>query len=128
MAADILFSPFVARAVVLGAFGGIGLVLTSTYSRRGPLIFPVYAVLLCGLALLLTRFDNVSFFVRFYTAFVGFVIAGGIHYVAICVLAARERRRLGFNQGVPFFGHVWRVSALLGIGALVCAGVAFVVC
>ena len=41
--------PLVLRAGVVGIFGGAGLVLTQMYSRRGPLIFPVYAAILAAL-------------------------------------------------------------------------------
>jgi hypothetical protein len=50
---DLIADPLVVRAAAVGAFGGVGLALTSIYSRRGPLIFPGYAALLVVLALLL---------------------------------------------------------------------------
>ncbi len=44
------FTPTLLRGLVIGAFGGAGLILTQVYSRRGPLIFIVYATILFALA------------------------------------------------------------------------------
>ncbi len=51
MVPELLINPALPRALVLGAFGGVGLVLTVVYSRRGPMIFLPYAALLVALAL-----------------------------------------------------------------------------
>ena len=118
--------PAFARAVVLGAFGGIGLVLTTMYSRRGPLIFPVYAAFLGSLAVLLARYTDLAFPIRLSAAMAGFVVAGAMHYVAVSISANRERRRLGFTENIPFLGHLWRLSFLFAVGFIASAGVAFV--
>ena len=43
---ELLVNPALPRALAVGAFGGVGLVLTVVYSRRGPMIFVSYAALL----------------------------------------------------------------------------------
>ena len=48
---SVFSNPALPRAIVVGLFGGAGLALTSIYSRRGPLIYPVYAAILAALAL-----------------------------------------------------------------------------
>ena len=123
---ELVTHPAFARAVVLGAFGGISLVLTTMYSRRGPLIFPVYAAFLGALAVLLARYADLAFPIRLSAAMAGFVVAGAIHYVTVVISANRERRRLGFTENVPFLGHLWRLSLLFIAGFIASAGVAFI--
>ena len=130
---EVLSNPAVPRALVVGAFGGAGLVLTVVYSRRGPMIYPVYAALLAALTLLLARYPEVAYGGRFGAALAGFAAASAPLYVATGVLAERERRRLRREGrlsaragGVRLVGHAWRVGFLLAVGAVVSAGVAFV--
>lgn len=123
---ELVTHPAFARAVVLGAFGGIGLILTTVYSRRGPLIYPVYAAILGSLAVLLARYTGVAFPIRLSAAMAGFMVAGALHYVAVSILANRERRRLGFTENITFLGHLWRLSFLFAVGFIASAGVAFV--
>ena len=118
--------PAFARALVVGCFGGVGLVLTTFYSRRGPLIFPVYAALLASLAVLLARFADLPFAIRLGSALGGFVVAAGMHYVAVLTHANRERHRLGIFVNIALAGHIRRLSLLLLLGLIACAGVAFV--
>lgn len=116
-----------------GPFGGAGLVLTMIYSRRGPLIFPVYAALLAALALLIAQYSSVSYPGRFGAALAGFLVASGVAYAATMVLAGRERERMqqegrlpGRARGVSVLGHCWRLGVLVALGVIVSAGVAFV--
>jgi hypothetical protein len=123
---ELVTHPMFLRAVVLGAFGGIGLTLTTMYSRRGPLIFPVYAAFLGSLAVLLARYEGIAFPIRLSAAMAGFVVAAAIHYVAVGISANRERRRMGLTENVPFLGHLWRLSLLSMAGFIASAGVAFI--
>src|SRR5262245_60257873 len=120
---DLVSNPLVLRAAVVGLFGGVGLSLTSIYSRRGPLIFPVYAALLACLALLLARHSQSSFGLRTASALVGFTTATLMSYVTVGVLARRHRevlvaegRLLPNSGGVSALGHLCRWALLLGIG------------
>jgi hypothetical protein len=130
---DLIANPLVARALVVGIFGGIGLSLTSIYSRRGPMIYPAYAALLVALALLLARHSQAPYFVRVAAALVGFVTATAISYATVGVLAQRHRDVLVAQGrlprdagGVSLVGHVWRWALLLSAGAVVSVALAFV--
>ena len=134
MTTSIVLNHVIAQAAVLGMFGGVGLALTAAYSRRGPLIYPVYAVILAALAVLLTRYASLSFWERGGAALVGFSLASAGLYIATGVLARGSRRRL-VRQGrlpasalayrVSLSGHVWRIAVLLALGTVASAGVAF---
>lgn len=130
--AELLSNPAVPRALVVGAFGGAGLILTMTYSRRGPLIYPVYAALLAALALLLARYSSVPFAGRFAAAFAGVAVATALAYIATGVHASRARERLQREGrlppnplGISALGHLWRLSGLVALGMIASAGVAF---
>jgi hypothetical protein len=130
---DLISNPLVLRAVVVGVFGGVGLSLTSIYSRRGPLIYPVYAALLAALAMVLARRSQMAYDVRVLAALVGFTTASLILYVTVGILAGRQRAALVAEgrlkpgaKGVSLLGHVWRWGFLLSIGGIVSAALAFV--
>src|SRR5947208_15575106 len=131
---ELLVNPALPRALTLGAFGGVGLVLTVVYSRRGPMIFVPYAALLAALAVLLSRFGDLPYASRFVAAFAGFVIATIPAYVAVGVLGNRQRERLrreGRLSAEPpprfaLWGRAWRLGLVLVASGIVSAGVAFV--
>jgi hypothetical protein len=130
---DLISNPLVARALVVGIFGGLGLSLTSIYSRRGPMILPVYAALLAALAFLLARHSQLPYAVRVTAALVGLATATLMLYITVGVLANRQRRALVADGqlprsagGVSLFGHVWLWTLLLGAGAIVSAALAFI--
>jgi hypothetical protein len=131
----IVLNPAVSRAAVLGAFGGAGLALTSLYSRRGPMIYPVYAAILAALAVLLSRYSDLPYLSRVFAALVGFCVATAASYVTVGILADRQRRLLVAQGRLPasalhvrlsIAGHAWRIGALLTIGTIASAGVAFI--
>ena len=132
---SVFSNPALPRAIVVGLFGGAGLALTSIYSRRGPLIYPVYAAILAALALLLARYSTIAYSARLVAALSGFCVASAALYVTSGVLADRARRLLVADGRLPasaltfrlsVIGHVWRIAFLLAIGTLVSAGVAFI--
>ena len=134
-ATEFIANPAFPRALVVGAFGGVGLVLTAMYSRRGPLVFAPYAAFLAALTLLLARYPGLTYGVRFVAGLGSFLVASAALYVATGVLADRSRRRLvaegrlpetALYYRLPLWGHVWRLGLLVGIGAVVCGAVAFV--
>jgi hypothetical protein len=114
------------RAIVVGAFGGVGLVLTTIYSRRGAMIYPVYASLLVALAMLVARHASPGYAARFVAVLVGFLVASAALYAVTIVRANRAREHLGIRSHVSIVGHGWRIALLTGIGAVVSAGAAFV--
>jgi hypothetical protein len=128
-------NPALPRAIVLGGFGGIGLSLTAIYSRRGPLIFPVYAAILAALALLLSRYSDAPFSTRLGAALAGFLVASAALYVTVSALSSRARRELVFegklrtaalNAHLSLAGHAWRILFLVAVGALLASGIAYI--
>jgi hypothetical protein len=134
-ATALLVNPAVSRALVIGVFGGACLAFTVMYSRRGPLVLPVYAALLAALTLLLARYPTASYVGRFVAALLGLCVAGGFLYVTVAIAAGRDRQRLvaegrlaasALQIRLGLAGHAWRVLLLLAVSALASAAVAFV--
>ncbi|MEO8334107.1 MAG: hypothetical protein ABI664_03990 [bacterium] len=132
---SLFLNPLMPRALVVGLFGGAGLVLTSLYSRRGPAIYPVYAAFLTLLAFELARYDYLSYAARFSAAACAFILASAALWVVSALRATRARRELilagrlsaaALDNRRLLVGHAWRLGALLLVGLLVSAGVAFV--
>jgi hypothetical protein len=121
--------PLVLRTGVVGIFGGSGLVLTQMYSRRGALIFPVYAAILAALSFVAVRFESVAYGGRFAAILFGMLIATALTFIATLVLGRRERAMLR-AAGVrmrPGRVPVWGLPLIFA--AIVCAsaGAAYVV-
>ena len=128
-------NPAFPRALMLGAFGGVGLALTVIYSRRGPMIYPAYAALFATLTLLLARYSSLAFVTRFAAGLAAFLLASSILYVTVGVLANRERRRLvaagrlpesALHARLSLWGHTWRLAFLMAVGTPLCLGIAFI--
>ena len=121
----ITWLPFLARAAVLGVIGGVGLVLTQVFSRRGPLIFPVYAAILAALALLGARFPALPYQAHFSAVLTGMLVATALALVAVLVRGGRERRALIASGreirpgGVPWWGFPAIAAALVASSAAV---------
>lgn len=102
--------PLVSRALVVGVFGGAGLVLTQMYSRRGPLIYPVYAAILASIALVSARFRDLPYAAHLTAALTGMLVATAMALAAVLVLGARERQRIRESGrpmapgGAPWWG------------------------
>ena len=120
--------PALTRALVIGIFGGVGLVLTQAYSRRGPLIFPVYAALLFVLGWSLSRAAGLGFTARTAVALSGLLMSTLMSLAATVVLSARERRRLvaSGRQFAPAGAPVWGFPLILLLLVAASAGVAFI--
>jgi hypothetical protein len=123
------------RAAVVGLFGAAGLSLTSIYSRRGPLIYPVYAAILATLALLATRYPSLPFIVRFVASLCAFVVASIGLSITVDILAAKGRRRLVAQGRLPATAlnfrpslaqYLLRAAFLVAVGSVVSAGTAFI--
>jgi hypothetical protein len=132
---ELIVNPAFPRALVVGAFGGVALVLTAIFSRRGPLIFAPYAAFLAALTLLLARYPSLTYSARVAAGLAGFLVASAALYAATGVRADRARRRLvaegrlpetALHHHLPLWGHAWRLGFLVGVGTVVCAGLAFV--
>ena len=117
--------PLLTRAAVLGFLGGIGLVLVQVYSRRGPLIFPVYAAILAALALLGARFPQLPYPAHFAAVLTGMLVATNLALVAVLIRAERERRALIASGrqlgrgGAPWWGFPAITAAIVASSAAV---------
>jgi hypothetical protein len=118
------------RAVVVGILGGAGLVLTQLYTRRGPLIFPVYAAILAVLGLVSFRFRDLSFPALFAAVLAGMLVATGCAFVAVLITGAKSRRELRAS-GRPMAegsGAPWWGFPVIGLAiVLASAAVAYVI-
>lgn len=132
--AEFVANPAFPRAIVLGAFGGIGLVLTTIYSRRGPLVFVPYAALVAALAVLLARYPELPYAARLGAGLAGFLVASAALYVTAAIRGDRGRRRLVAEgrlpasalDGIPLSGHAWRLGLLVAVGTILSAGIAYI--
>ena len=117
--------PLLARAAVLGVIGGVALVLTLVFSRRGPLIFPVYAAILAALALLGARFPALRYPAHFSAVLTGMLVATGLAVVAVLIRGVRERRELIASGrqihpgGAPWWGFPAIAAAIVASSAAV---------
>src|SRR5262245_21917214 len=116
------------RALVIGAFGGAALVLTQVYSRRGPLIYPVYAAIFFALALFLARTTEIGFGVRLFICLAAVLLSTAFTFVGTLVLAARARARLAVEAMAlaPGSAPIWGLPLVLVVLGTASAGVAFV--
>lgn len=112
--------PLIARGAVVGVLGGTGLVLTQIYSRRGPLIFPVYAAILAALGFVGVRFEELPFAAHFSAVLVGMVISTSFAFIAVLILGARERREL-LASGRPIApgGAPWWGFPVIGLAIVI---------
>ena len=122
------FLGVLSRSLVIGAFGGAALVLTQLYSRRGPLIYPVYAGILFALGLFLSRATGLSYGARLVVCFAAVLLSTAITFGVTLVLAARARARLLAQGGtlVPGRAPVWGLPLVLLLLVTASAGVAYV--
>jgi hypothetical protein len=121
------FVAALSHALVIGVFGGAGLVLTQMYSRRGPLIYPVYAAILFVLGLSLARTPSLGFGARVLVAFAAVLLSTLFGVVAAIVLGNRQRRLLreSGRQFAPGGAPVWGFPLILLALIVASAGVAF---
>jgi hypothetical protein len=81
------------RALTLGLLGGAALVLTHVYSRRGPMLYPVYAATLVCIALMLAQFDAMGFGLRFGAALLSLGVASLTLLLRVSYRSAQRRAR-----------------------------------
>ena len=125
MSEFVAWLPFLARAAVLGFIGGVGLVLTLVFSRRGPLIFPVYAAILAALALLGARFPQLPYPAHFSAVLTGMMAATAVAFAGVLVRGVRERRAMIASGrkihpgGAPWWGFPAIAGAIVASSAAV---------
>jgi hypothetical protein len=115
-------------ALVMGAFGGVGLILMHVYTRRGPLLYFVYAALLLSTALMLSQYDALPFATRFLAVLVALSVASLFLFVRVAIRSSR-RERIRVREGRPPLVVTrpwWGMPTVVGALAAVSAGVALV--
>jgi len=122
------FVPALSRGLVIGLFGGAGLVLTQLYSRRGPLIYPVYAAILFVLGLSLARTPSLDFTARLLIALGAVLLSTLMSLVATIIRGNRQRQRIRKSGRIiaPGGAPVWGFPLILVVLVAASAGVAFV--
>ena len=90
----------ITQAVVVGSFGGVGLVLGYMFSKRGPIIFPIYAAILFVAALVISQYPGLSFLPRFSALMLSMFIATAMAMVAV-VYNTQRVKRLRAKRGLP---------------------------
>ena len=122
-------NPVYIRALIVGVFGGLSLVLTHTFSRRGPLIFPVYAAILLVATLVTAQFPGLTFGTRFASVLLSLIVATACSLTEISYRAAR-RARARAQTGKPPLPNAapgWGMPSVVGGLVAVSAGAAILV-
>ena len=115
-------------ALVMGIFGGVGLTLMHAYTRRGPVLYIVYAALLLSTALMLSQYDALPFAVRFLAVLCTLMVASLFLFVRVAMRSSR-RERMRVREGKPPLTVTrpwWGMPTVVGALAAVSAGVALV--
>jgi ABC-type iron transport system FetAB permease component len=113
-------TPVFSRALVLGALGGIALVLVQVFSTRGPLIFLPYIGLFVALAALVARHRAQRFSARTVASFAAFVLSTAMSWLYVMIVANPQ------PLWQPSWLGVWHVMLVFGAGALLAAAVAYI--
>lgn len=123
--AQLEFAMFV-RGIIVGLFGGVALILLRRYSRRGPLMYPCYALILAVAGVVVSQFPESSYFARFTTIAFSLALATTIVFVDV-VVAARRVELERSSKGLPRLpvSRPWWGMPVVGASVLVVsAGVA----
>jgi hypothetical protein len=115
------------RALVLGLLSGAGLVLTHVHSRRGPMLYPVYAATLLGIALMLAQFDAMGFALRFGAALLSLGVASLLLLLRVSYRSAQRRALQGAVAMGPSRRPPWGMPLVATTLLAGSAAVAFIV-
>lgn len=80
--------------LMIGLLGGCFLALVSVFSRVGPLILPVYVVIIAALKYVLSAADRPTFVDRIGTSALALLISTSMLFAAVLISSRRERARL----------------------------------
>jgi len=110
----------IAFSLTVGVLGGSALISTVSMTTRGTVIYLPYAAIVLATAVFL-RYERVRPFARRFSLALGsFMCATLLLYLFIGLVAARTLFM------ISMVGHAWRLGLMLGIGALLSAGVAHI--
>jgi hypothetical protein len=95
--------------LILGIFGGTGLILTDALTTYGPAIFIPYAALVIASFVALRLADLPNLVQRFSTVFVGFMLAT----IILSIFITTEE---GTLAKIPVWGYIWSLGFMAIIG------------
>jgi hypothetical protein len=108
----------VAFTLALGLLGSGALIITEWNTRRGPLVLIPYAMIVLIAAVYL-RVERVQGFTRRFALALGaFMVATGLFYLFVGLIAAKTLFI------IPLSGHTWRLGLMLLIGSALSVAVA----
>ena len=114
------------RACILGLFGGAALVLTHTYSRRGPMLYLVYAGILAATVLMLAQSSPSAYRLRFLAVLLAVSIATCMSLIRVLIVGARQRRRMRDLPVLPGGAPWWAMPFVATCLVVVSAGAALI--
>ena len=104
-----------------GIIGGLALVFIAGIEQNAELVIPIYGLTLVSFILSIKIKETKRLLVGlFNTTFLTFVLMTTIDYLYIINLVNPSMLR------VSLYGHLWRIFFLLGFGAAVCFGLAYI--
>lgn len=117
------------RALIVGLFGGVSLILTHMHSRRGPLMYSVYAAILFVSTLIAAQFTELSFVTRFTGVLLSLVVATGCSLAHVMHLAAKRAQARAREGKPPLAGGApwWGMPIVVGSLVVASAGAAALV-
>lgn len=118
-----------ARVLVLGIFGGVGLLLGYLFSTRGAIMFPIYGAILFVAALVIAQFPGLSFLVRFGALMLTMLIATAMSMVGVIYHTEQQLRKREARGLPPVEGSTpwWSAPVVLATVAVASAGVAVLI-
>lgn len=106
-------------AFALGVLGGAALIITTIVTSKGLAIFIPYTALIIATFAALRAVKWSSFFKRFNSSFLAFMIATISLYLFIGIFDA------GTILEISAWGHIWRLGLMAAIGGLLSFAVAY---
>jgi hypothetical protein len=118
-----------ARALVVGTFGGVGLLLGYRFSRRGAIMFPIYGAILFVTSLVMAQFPGLSFVVRFGVVMLAMLVATVIAMAGVLYNVDQQERKRAERGLPPVEGRApwWSAPFVVASVAAASAGVAILV-
>ena len=107
------FKSTTATGIFWGIIGGIGLIIFTKLTTSGPMPLLAYVPILIA-ALLSYKFSNkanITFKELFTTGLITFMVMSLFLYLNIILLENPQ-------NGIMFFGHIWRLLFMLAVGIL----------
>lgn len=118
-----------ARALVVGSFGGVGLLLGYRFSTRGAIMFPIYAAILFVTSLVIAQAHGSSLLVRFSVLMLALLVATAMAMAGVLYNVEQKRRKRADRGLPPVEGRApwWSAPFLFASVVAASAGVALLI-